>query len=191
MAFSIRRAVTLVSAGALGVGLCAAQVKMEAAPTKAPAAAKPATPAPGPERRALNRPPMEGSSFDIGRYEFQKVEDRLVPKFIEQAREVEAKLGETFGFMWRIRTFSGTRPVPIKTVLKHPAYTPKGQTSPQTLIEEKVFFKPINGTLDWPFLFKFDTVEELVPGDWTLAVYYDVELIAEHTFTVVEMKRAK
>jgi hypothetical protein len=191
MALSIRCFVPL----AFGVGLLAgasnAQLKIENAPAPAPAATKPAAPAPAPERRALNRPPMEGSSYDIGRYELRKIEDRIMPKFTEDVREIEAKLGEVFGFTWRIRTFSGTRPVPIKTVVKHPAYTPKGQTSPQTLTEEKMFFKPINGTLDWQFIFKFDSIEELVPGEWLLAVYYDTELIAEHTFSVVENKKVK
>jgi hypothetical protein len=143
-----------------------------------------------PERRAPTRPPMEGSSFDVGRYEIrQRPGQKDETNFVGETAEIEAKVGNAFGFIWRLRGFSGTRLVPIVTKVKHPPFVPKGKTEPQTLLEEKTFFRPINGTNDWPFIYRFDSDEELVPGEWVLSVFYDTQLIAQHSFKVIAEKR--
>jgi hypothetical protein len=132
---------------------------------------------------------MEGSSFDVGRFEIRKVDGKDDVRFAGEATEIEAKIGDAFGFIWRLRGFSGTRLVPIRTVVTHPPILRKGKTEPETVIDEKTFFRPINGTNDWPFIYRFDAQEELVPGKWTLAVYYDTQLVAEHSFNVVLGKK--
>jgi hypothetical protein len=140
----------------------------------------------------VKRPPLEPGSFDVGLYEMRaSAADKTLPFFKGETRTVNAELGTTFGFIFQLTGYTGTRLVPIISVTKHPAFTPKGETAPRTVREEKTFFKPINGVMKWPFLYRFDSAEELVPGDWTLSVYYDTQLIAEHTFTVVAPEAKK
>jgi hypothetical protein len=134
----------------------------------------------------FTRPPLEPGSFDIGLYEMRaSPTDKTLPFFLGESRTVKAELGTTFGFIFQLTGYTGTRLVPIISVTKHPAFVPKGETAARTMREEKTFFKPINGVMKWPFLYRLDSKEELVPGEWTLSVYYDTQLIAEHTFTVV------
>jgi hypothetical protein len=173
--------VTLLST-ALAASLALAQ------PTASPSGASGAAPKKDSARPALKRPPLEGSSFDVGRYDIKEVDGKSSSNFLGATTEIEAKVGESFGFTWSLQGFTGTRLVPIRTVVKHPAFTLKGEQAPRTMFEEKVFFKPINGTTNWPFLYRFDHKEELVPGDWTLSVYYDTQLVAEHTFKVIAAK---
>ncbi len=161
------------------------------AQTNTPNASAPAataTPQKADAPRPVNRPPLTGNSYDIGRYEVTVEGEKTSVRFIETAKEIEAKIGMTFGFMWSLHGYTGTRLVPIRTVTKHPPFTPKGETTPRTMFDEKIYFKPINGTTNWPYLYKFETAEELVPGEWTMAVYYDTQLVAEHAFTVVPKK---
>jgi Domain of unknown function (DUF3859) len=134
----------------------------------------------------VNRPPLEPGSQDLGRYEFRTLDTGNVrPVMVEATRTITAEKGVVFGFLYSLTGFTGTRLVPIITVIKHPSFVPRGEKEPRTKYEDKTFFKPINGEMKWPILYRFEHDEELVPGDWSLAVYYDTQLIAEHTFTVV------
>ncbi len=137
------------------------------------------------QKARVNRPPLEPGSFDVGTYEMRSGADKMLPFFVGETRTINAELGTVIGYVFQLTGFTGTRLVPINTVIKHPPFTPKGESKPRTVVEEKTFFKPINGVMKWPFLYRFDTKEELVPGEWSMAVYYDTQLIAEHTFTVV------
>ena len=139
----------------------------------------------------VNRPPLEPASFDIGYYEMRSGADKMLPFFVGENRTIKAEVGTVFGYIFQLTGYTGTRLVPIVSVTKHPPMTKKGETQARTITEEKTFFKPINGVMKWPFLYRFDTVEELVPGEWSLAVYYDTQLIAEHTFTVVAPETKK
>jgi hypothetical protein len=134
----------------------------------------------------INRPPLEPGSQDLGRYEFRTLDNGNVrPVLAEATRTITAEKGVVFGFLYSLTGFTGTRLVPIITVIKHPPFVPRGEKEARTKYEDKTFFKPINGEMKWPILYRFEHDEELVPGDWSLAVYYDTQLIAEHTFTVV------
>ncbi len=140
----------------------------------------------------VNRPPLEMASFDIGQYEMRAgTMDKSLPFFLGERRTINAELGTTFGYIFQLTGYTGTRLVPIRSVTKHPPFIPKGETEVRTMREEKTFFKPINGVMKWPFLYRLDSKEELVPGEWSLSVYYDTQLIAEHTFTVVAPEAKK
>ena len=118
----------------------------------------------------VNRPPLDTASFDVGIYEMRAGTEKGLPHFLGEARIVPAQVGTVFGFIFQLTGFTGTRLVPIRSVTKHPAFIPKGATEPRTQHEEKTFFKPINGVMKWPYLYRFDSKEELVPGEWSLAV---------------------
>ncbi len=167
------------------------------APVKSPPApAVIVTPAPDPtrlvgtpEKSRSTRPPMEVISFDIGRYAAVEALGGKPFRFVSPDRELEANVGATFGYSWQIKGFSGTRLLPIRNVVTIMRTASDGTKQAKIQSDEKIFLKPVNGELTLPFFYRIDTVEESINGEWTLTVYYDTQLVAEHSFTLTPAKK--
>jgi hypothetical protein len=148
-------------------------------------AQSPAEPAEANKRS--NRPPLEPSVTDIGVYKIVTTEKGPRLTFAETSKDVQAEVGAAFGFTWTLKGHTGTRLVPVRLIVKHPPVNlPNGQIS--TGNEDQHYFPAFNGSMTRPFVFRFEHPYELVPGEWTLGVYYDDKRVAESTFNVIAPK---
>ena len=104
---------------------------------------------------------------------------------LRRTTEIKARLGDEFGFRYRIVGAPKRAKVPVKIVTIYPG---EGLRNPKadkpTQREELNEDRPIGRVLYESYHFDHDW--EMVPGVWTFEIWYDGKKLAEQKFTVTK-----
>lgn len=104
-------------------------------------------------------------------------------KLVSQTTTIVAKIGTEFGFTFRIDGAPKGKEVELRVLTKFP---PKGIKDEQndTLFESESRIIVRAGEASYEG-FQFETKGELVPGEWSIALYAGETKLAEQKFNVV------
>jgi Domain of unknown function (DUF3859) len=106
-------------------------------------------------------------------------------KLLRRTTEIKARLGDEFGFRYRIVGKPKSAKVSVKIVTIYPG---EGLRNPKadkpTQREELNEDRPIGRVLYESYHFDHDW--EMVPGIWTFEIWYDGKKLAEQKFTVAK-----
>lgn len=105
--------------------------------------------------------------------------------FVSDATTVPARKGVNFGFEYRLTGVVRGLPVPIRHVVVFPEGGLRDPKDAKVVARRQYFFDATVGNL---YLRGYDLKEdwELVPGIWTLQVWYFEKKLAEKTFTLIK-----
>lgn len=92
-------------------------------------------------------------------------------KSVKRTTEIPAVVGQVFGIFLSIEHEKGNEIVKIQQVIK----------SPTTETTESLYFN--DGAADF-LAFGFDSIEEVVEGEWAFELWHDGEQLASQKFTV-------
>jgi hypothetical protein len=106
-------------------------------------------------------------------------------KLLRQTADIKARLGDEFGFRYRIVGKPKSAKVPVKIVTVFPG---EGLRNPKadkpTQRDELNEDRPIGRVLYESYHFDHDW--EMVPGVWAFEIWYDGKKLAEQKFTVAK-----
>jgi len=112
-----------------------------------------------------------------------------VVEVVSQTNRIPARLGVRFGFTYSVTNLPARAQVVWKKIVKHPPiHKPDGSTSRGFTFLERHVTSP-TGTIETFTGYGFDHAYELVPGKWSIALWYDNKRLVEQTFEVIEPEK--
>lgn len=125
---------------------------------------------------AKRRP--EFRMYSYGEYEEWDRESRSIPKIIEFATEIKAKIGTEFGYVLHIRNGKGES---IQFRIDHPPFSDNNGKMAEPFTGEQFIrtndFEFYLGDCIW------EPLEDKL-GKWELSTYYQGQLVAHKVFTL-------
>jgi Domain of unknown function (DUF3859) len=110
-----------------------------------------------------------------------------LPKFIEHTDRVPAKLGVSFGFVFRITGLKDQEWIELRKVVHHPSMrNAKGKQEVQYATNVTVPVR--NGEVRFGAGYRLDRAEDLKPGVWTFQILYRGQKLLSQSFTVYAAK---
>ena len=104
-------------------------------------------------------------------------------RFVTETDRVPLVRGTTFGFEMVVQGAPDDRPTRFKQVYRHPPMRKEG--GPE-VTRQVTFWEATGagGTIIVQPTYSFEEEYELVPGEWTISVFHDEQLLAERRFVV-------
>ncbi len=112
-----------------------------------------------------------------------KVLDISDMSFLSTSARIPAKLGLRFGVAYRIDNLPNTQSVNLRTRVLHPPMTGR-DGSIRTELQYSRDFEVSNGSAFGGDFYEFEEDFELLPGDWTIILYYEDIKLLEKDFQV-------
>jgi hypothetical protein len=104
-------------------------------------------------------------------------------RLIEQTRDVPARLGTHFGFRFEISGVASSGVVALRKVVKHPPIrNVRGVMETEYAVQFPA--REVHGSISWFTGYLFNHPYELVPGTWTIDVWYRGIKAASQSFNV-------
>jgi hypothetical protein len=106
-------------------------------------------------------------------------------KNVSETTTIPARLGVRFGFEYLLVGAPQGGTVPIRVVTKFPKQGVRNPQTRTTTYREEIVINKLVGQRGYSG-YGFDKEWELVPGTWTLEIWYHERKLAEQSFTVVK-----
>jgi hypothetical protein len=110
-----------------------------------------------------------------------------VMNVVDQTSRIPAQIGIRFGFKYLVTNFPASTEIVLTKITKHPLIQkPDGTTSHGYAHADHRMTSPQGTTVEDVHGYGFDHPYELVPGKWTVELWYEEQKLVEHTFDVYE-----